>query len=109
MPLEIETNTAVRACSNVEAVGKRPSAVRQPHGPEQCRRAAFPSSLVTAAYFSVRLIPQDFFTFASLGAVPTPSGRVPGFGSLASGHFSSASQKGVFRQSRYSYVTDGQT
>jgi hypothetical protein len=42
-----------------EAVGKRPS-------------AALPSSLVTAAYFHVRLIPRDF-------------------GSLASRHFPSAS------------------
>jgi hypothetical protein len=38
------------------------------------RRAALPSSLVTAAYFPVRLIPRDF-------------------GSLASGHFPSASYK----------------
>jgi hypothetical protein len=37
---------------------------------------------VTAAYFYVRLVPQDF-------------------GSLASGHFPSASQKSVFRQSPY--------
>ena len=39
----------------------------------------FPSPFVTAADFYVRRIPQDFFTFASLGSVPTPSGRVPGF------------------------------
>jgi hypothetical protein len=52
----------------VEAVGKHPS-------------AALPSSLVTAAYFYVRLIPRDF-------------------GSLAYGHFPSASQRPVFRQSR---------
>jgi hypothetical protein len=51
----------------VEAVGKRPS-------------AALPSSLVTAAYFCVRLIPRDF-------------------GSLAYGHFPSASKKPVFRHS----------
>jgi hypothetical protein len=43
-----------------------------------------------------RLIPQDFFTFASLGSVPTPSGRVPGFGSLASGHFPTASEGAAF-------------
>ena len=49
-----------------EAVGKRPS-------------AKLPSSLVTAAYFYVRLIPRDF-------------------GSLASGHFPSASGISVFRQ-----------
>ena len=61
----------------LEAVGKRPSAIRQAHGPEQGRRAALPSSLVTAAYFCVRLIPRDF-------------------GSLAYGHFPSASQKAVF-------------
>ena len=48
----------------LEAVGKRPS-------------AALPSSLVTAAYFYVRLIPQDF-------------------GSLASRHFPSASQSWFF-------------
>jgi hypothetical protein len=42
--------------------------------------AALPSSLVIAAYFYVRLIPRNF-------------------GSLASGHFPSASQKPVFRQS----------
>jgi hypothetical protein len=47
-----------------EAVGKRPS-------------AALPSSLVTAVYFYVRLVPRDF-------------------GSLASGHFPSASQMPVF-------------
>ena len=29
--------------------------------------------------FHLRLIPRDFFTFAALGSVPTPSGRVPGF------------------------------
>jgi hypothetical protein len=51
-----------------EAVGKRPS-------------AALPSSLVTAAYFYVRLIPPDF-------------------GSLTSGHFPSASQQSGFQQSR---------
>ncbi len=55
-----------------EAVGKRPS-------------AALPSSLVTAAYFYVRLIPRDF-------------------GSLASGHFPSASQKAVFRQSLFYFA-----
>jgi hypothetical protein len=73
-----------------EAVGKRPSAVRQAHGPEQSRRAvrqahgpeqgrrtALPSSLVIAAYFCVRLIPRDL-------------------GSLASGHFPSASENLVF-------------
>jgi hypothetical protein len=43
--------------------------------------AALPLSLVTAVYFYVRLIPRDF-------------------GSLASGHFPSASQKPVLRQSR---------
>ena len=64
----------------LEAVGKRPSAVRQAHGPEQSRGAALPSSLVTAAYFYVRLIPRDF-------------------GSLAYGHFPSASRKPVFGQS----------
>jgi hypothetical protein len=52
---------------SLEAVGKRSS-------------AALPSSLVTAAYFYVRLIPRNFE-------------------SLASGHFPSASQKRVFRQS----------
>ena len=62
------------------AVGKRPSAVRQAHGPELSRRAALPSSLVTAADFYVRLIPRDF-------------------GSLAAGHFPPAFQKQVFRQS----------
>jgi hypothetical protein len=51
----------------IEAVEKRPS-------------AALTSSLVTAAYFYVRLIPRDF-------------------GSLASGHFPSASEKPVFRES----------
>jgi hypothetical protein len=50
----------------LEAVGKRPS-------------AALLSSLVTAAYFYVRLIPRDI-------------------GSLASEHFPSASEKPVFRQ-----------
>ncbi len=53
----------------IEAVGKRPSAVRQAvrqahgpeqsrrtHGPEQSRRTALPSSLVTAAYFYVQLL-----------------------------------------------------
>jgi hypothetical protein len=44
----------------------------------QCPSAALPSSLVTAAYFYVRLIPRDF-------------------GSLAFGHFPSASQKPLFR------------
>ena len=58
----------------LEAAGKRPSAVRQAHGPERSRRAALPLSLVTAAYFYVRLIPRDF-------------------GSLASGHFPSASKR----------------
>jgi hypothetical protein len=53
--------------ADYEAVGKRPS-------------AALPSSLVTAAYFYVRLIPRDF-------------------GSLAYGHFPPASKKPVFRQS----------
>jgi hypothetical protein len=66
---------------SVKAVVKRPSAVRHAHGPEQNRRAALPSPLVTAAYLYVRLIPRDF-------------------GSLAYGHFPSASRKGVFRQSR---------
>jgi hypothetical protein len=56
-----------RLKTSYEAVGKRPS-------------AALPSSLVTAAYFYVHLIPRDF-------------------GSLAVGHFPSASQKPVFRQS----------
>jgi hypothetical protein len=51
----------------LEAVGKRPS-------------AALPSSLVTEAYFHIRLIPRDF-------------------GSLAYGHFPSASRKLFFRQS----------
>ena len=53
-----------------EAVGKRASVPIV---------SGLPSSLITAAYFYVRLIPRDFFTFASLGSVPTPSGRVPGF------------------------------
>jgi hypothetical protein len=48
----------------IEALGKRPS-------------AALPSSLVTAAYFYVRLIPRDF-------------------GSLASGHFPIASEEAGF-------------
>jgi len=52
-----------------EAVGKGPS-------------AALPSSLVTSAYFYVRLIPRNF-------------------GSLAYGHFPSASQEPVFRQSQH--------
>jgi hypothetical protein len=44
---------------------------------------------------------RDVFTFASLGSVPTPSGRVPGFESLASGRFLSASQGCLFvRQPR---------
>jgi hypothetical protein len=64
----------------IEAVGKRPSAIRQAHGPEQSRRAALPLSLVTAAYLYVRLIPRDF-------------------GSLAYGHFPAASKKPVFHQS----------
>jgi hypothetical protein len=51
----------------IEAVEKRPSAV-------------LPSSLVTAAYFNVRLISRDF-------------------GSLAAGHFPSASLRSVFQQS----------
>jgi hypothetical protein len=51
---------------DMEAVGKRPS-------------AALPSSLITAAYFYVGLVPRDF-------------------GSLASGHFPSASEKPDFRQ-----------
>jgi hypothetical protein len=67
---------------SIEAVGKRPSAVRQAHGPEQSRRAALPSSLVTATYFYVRLIPRDF--------VPQQS--------LRDEHFPSASEKPVFRQ-----------
>jgi hypothetical protein len=46
---------------------------------------ALPSSLVIAAYFYVRLIPRDF-------------------GSLAFGHFPSASQKPVFQQSHYSLL-----
>jgi len=44
------------------------------------RRAALPSSLITAAYFSVRLIPRDF-------------------GSLAYEHFLPASKRPDFRQS----------
>jgi hypothetical protein len=53
------THDLAQACDHdniaFEAVGKRPSAVRQAHGPEQSRRAALPSSLVTVAYFYVRL------------------------------------------------------
>jgi hypothetical protein len=63
---------------NREAVGKRPSAIRQAHGPEQSRRAALPSSLVTAAYFYVRLIPRDL---SALRLDSPPCGRVPSFGS----------------------------
>jgi hypothetical protein len=74
-------STWLKSYHHSEAVGKRPSAARQARGPEQSRRAALPSSLVTAAYFYVRLIPRDF-------------------GSLAYGHFPSASQKSVFRQSQ---------
>ncbi|MFW9835543.1 MAG: hypothetical protein ACFFEK_16190, partial [Candidatus Thorarchaeota archaeon] len=70
--------------SHIEAVGKRPS-------------AALASSRVIAAYFYVRLIPRDL---SALRLDSPPFGRVPGFGSLASGHFPSASQKAVFRQSR---------
>ena len=55
-----------------EAVGKRPSAVRQAHGPEQSRRTALPSSLVTAAYFNVRLTPRDFGSL-TYGRFPTVS------------------------------------
>ncbi len=73
-----------------EAVGKRPSAVRRAHGPEQSRRAALASSLVTAAYFYVRLIPRDF-------------------GSLASGHFPSASEEAGFSTvSLERYITHGE-
>ena len=63
-----------------EAVGKRPSAVRQAvrqahgpeqsrrtHGPEQSRRAALPLSLVTEAYLYVRLIPRDFVPLKTTG------------------------------------------
>ena len=63
----MKRGTALGLIIEYEAVGKRPS-------------ASLPSPLVTAAYFSVRLIPQDF-------------------GSLASGHFPSASEKPVFPQS----------
>ncbi len=73
--LRIQTNML----KTIEAVGKCPSAVRHAHGPERSRRAALPSSLVTAAYFYVRLIPRDF-------------------GGFASRHFPSASKKLVFRQ-----------
>jgi len=41
------------------------------------RRAALPSSLVTEAYFSVRLIPRDFGSLA-YGHFPSTS-REPGF------------------------------
>jgi hypothetical protein len=68
MPREKEAKRVLRRNNN-EAVGKRPS-------------AALPSSLVTAAYFYVRLIPRDF-------------------GSLAYGHFPSASKKAVFRQAQW--------
>ena len=66
------------ACQSLpaEAVGKRPS-VPIPSG--------LPSSLITAAYFYVRLIPRDF-------------------GSLASGHFPSTSEKWVFRQLRLMFL-----
>jgi hypothetical protein len=70
---------------NVEAVGKRPY-------------AALPSSLVTAAYLYVRLIPRDL---SALRLDSPRCGRVPGFGSLAPGHFPSASKKPIFRQSCY--------
>jgi hypothetical protein len=53
---------------------------------------------VTAAYFYVRLIPRDL---SALRLDSSPSGWVPGFGSLASGHFPSASQKTVFRKSQF--------
>ena len=56
---------------SVEAVEKRPS----------------------AATFYVRLIPRDL---SALCLDSPPCGRVPGFGSLASGHFPSASQKTDF-------------
>jgi hypothetical protein len=55
-----------------EAVGKRPS-------------AALPSSLVTAEYFYVRLIPRDF-------------------GSLASGHFPSASEEAGFSTASIAFM-----
>jgi hypothetical protein len=68
----IETTPSLRSAGTqmqelnkiIEAVGKRPS-------------AALPSSLVTAAYFYVRLIPREF-------------------GSLASGHFPTASELAGF-------------
>jgi hypothetical protein len=34
----------------------------------------------------MHLIPQGFFTADSRRPVPNPTGRVPGFGGLASGH-----------------------
>jgi hypothetical protein len=62
---------AARVQGALEAVGKRPSAVRravrQAHGPEQSRRAALPSSLVTAAYFYVRLSQIPLFGGDSSG------------------------------------------
>jgi hypothetical protein len=39
---------------------KSPSAIRRAHGPEQSRRAALPSFLVAAAYWTVRFIPRHF-------------------------------------------------
>jgi hypothetical protein len=65
--LEIQLRVAAVVEGALEAVGKRPS-------------AALPSSLVTAAYVYVRLVPRNF-------------------GSLAYGHFPPASQKPVFRLS----------
>jgi len=86
-----------------EALGKRPSAVGQAHGPERSRSAALPSSLVTSVYFYVRLIPRDL---SALRLDSPPCGWVPSFVPqqiLRDGHFLSASQMLVFRESQRSY------
>ena len=60
-----------------EAVGKRPS-------------AALPSSLVTAAYFYVRLIPRDFVSSRPVSGIYDRAGFRKA--QLASEHFPSASE-----------------
>ena len=62
------TVSALNSC--VEPVGKHPSVPVL---------SGLSASLVMAAYFYMRLIPRDFFTFASLDSVPARSGQIPGF------------------------------